>query len=40
MYDIKQNYFLGVFDISLIVNVVKVRSVKDFLYSVIVFNVQ
>lgn len=40
VYDIKQNYFLGFFDISLIINVVQVRSVKDFLYSLaIVFNV-
>lgn len=37
MYDIKQNYFLGFFDVSLIINVVEVRSVKDFWYSV--FNV-
>lgn len=40
MYDIKQNYSLGFFDITLIVNVDLIRSAKDCLYSiVIVFNV-
>lgn len=40
MYDTKQNYSLGFFDITLIVNVDLIRSAKDCLYSiVIVFNV-